>query len=176
MSVWLQQREFHLLSSPRWLILIGWAELASWMEVASNNPSFLFPKSIVKAGERLYQWLSEHTVASWNISCRGQKKDVCSSLCVLPLNETGGKLTYRVIVTNIAEGELSVALPPFHCGGLRKKLTAPAVCIDVNLFPDKTRNSLQLGRIPPRCTDDTVCCVAATATASGWLWMGAAWV
>lgn len=115
-SVWLQQREFHLLSSPRWLVLIGWAELAPWMKVASNNPLFLFPKSIVRAGERLYQWLSEHAVASWNISCGGQKKDGFSSLSVLPLNETGGKLTYRVIVTNIAGGELSVALPPFHCG------------------------------------------------------------
>lgn len=88
-----------------------------------------------------------------------------SSPSVLPLNETEGKLTYRVIVTNIAKGELSVALPPFHCGVLKKKkiLTAPAVCIDMNLFPDKTRNSLQLGRIPPRCTDDTVCCAAAIA-------------
>lgn len=38
----------------------------------------------------------------------------------------------------------------------------------MSLFPDKTRNSLQLGRIPPRCTDDTVCCAAAAA---GWLWM-----
>lgn len=39
----------------------------------------------------------------------------------------------------------------------------------MNLFPDKTRNSLQLGRIPPRCTDDTVCCAATAAAAAGWL-------
>ncbi len=46
----------------------------------------------------------------------------------------------------------------------------------MNLFPDKTRNALQLGRIPPRCTDDTVCCAAAAAAAAaaGWLSMGAA--
>lgn len=123
------------------------------MEAASNNLSFLFPKSIVRAVERFYQWLFEHATASRNISCGGPKKDGFSSLSVLPLNETGGKLTYQVIVTNIAKGELSVALPPFHCGGLKKTkkktLTAPAVCIDMNLFPDKTRNSLQLGRIPP---------------------------
>lgn len=79
-------------------------------------------------------------------------------------------------MTNIARGELSVALPPFHCGGKKKKktLTAPVVCIDMNLFPDKTRNSLQLGRIPPRCMDDTVCCAAAAAAAAGWLLNGAA--
>lgn len=56
---------------------------------------------------------------------------------VLPLNETGGKLTYRVIVTNIAEGVVSAALPPPHCGCFKKRkgLSAPAVCIDMNLFP-----------------------------------------
>lgn len=59
----------------------------------------------------------------------------------------------------------------------------------MNLFQDKTRNSLQLGRIPPRCMDDTVCCAAAAAggggggasaaaaaAAAGWLSMGAALV
>lgn len=52
----------------------------------------------------------------------GQKKTCFSSPSVLPLNETGGKLTYRVIVTNIAEGEPSGALPPFSlCWFLKEK-------------------------------------------------------
>lgn len=143
------------------------------MEVSSNNPSFLFPKSIVRAGERLYQWLSKRRLKHF---LRWSEKDRFSSLSVLLLNGTGGKLTYRVIVTNIAEGELSVALPPFHCGGFLKKITAPAVCIDMDLFPDETKNSLQLGRIPPWCTDVMVCCAAAATAAAGWPLVGAAWV
>lgn len=98
------------------------------MEAASNNLSFLFPKSIVRAVERFYQWLFEHATASRNISCGGPKKDGFSGLSVLPLNETGGKLTYQVIVTNIAKGELSVALPPFHCGGLKKNKKKTPYC------------------------------------------------
>lgn len=59
---------------------------------------------------------------------------------VLPLNESGrwGGLTYPVIVTNIAEGEPSVALSPSHCGHLKKKkkkiLAAPALCKDMNIL------------------------------------------
>lgn len=40
---------------------------------------------------------------------------------VLPLNETGGKLTYRAIVTNIAEGVVSAALPPLLTAAVLKK-------------------------------------------------------
>lgn len=80
----------------------------------------MFPKSTVRAGEQLHQWLSEHG-SKLKHFLWGSEKDGFSSLSVLPLNETGGKLTYRVIVTNIAKGELSVAQPPFQCGGLKKE-------------------------------------------------------
>lgn len=46
-------------------------------------------------------------------------------------------------MTNIAEGEPSVALLPSHRGHLEKKkrkekiLAAPALCKDMNILPDK---------------------------------------
>lgn len=86
------------------LVLIGWAKLPSSMEVPSNNPSFCFPIPLSGCGITLWAVEGGHARASWNISYRGQRKDRASSPGVLPLNETGGKLTYRVIVTNIAEG------------------------------------------------------------------------
>lgn len=111
-----------------------------------------------------------HATASWNISCRGQRKDRAG---VLPLNETGGKLTYRVIVTNIAEGAPSAALPPSRWGRLKdkkkgKSLTAPAVCMDTNLFPEQKKQKKKqesAGRIPSRSTDVTVWCAAAAGLA-----------
>lgn len=78
----------------------------------------------------MHQWLSrarQQQAETFPVGVKKKKKrkkEGFSSLSVLPLNETGGKLTYQVIVTNIAEGELSVALPPFHCGGLKKKTSS----------------------------------------------------
>lgn len=67
-------------------------------------------------------------------------------------------------------------------GGEKKKktLTAPAVCIDMNLSPQTKRGiRCSLEEFPPRRTDDTVRCAAAAAAAAdiaaaGWLTNGAA--
>lgn len=105
------------------------------MEVPSNNPLFCFPISL--------SGLQNHFVRRHFGACNSKLKHFqqgSEDMDVLPLNETGGKLTYRVIVTNIAKGEPSGALPPSHCGHLKKKkkiLAAPAFCKDMNIFPDK---------------------------------------
>lgn len=114
-----------------------------------------------------------HATASWNISCRGQRKDRASSPGVLPLNETGGKLTYRVIVTNIAEEALSAALPPSRWGRLKNKKKGKASLhlrfVWTQIFSQskkkKKKPQESAGRIPPRCTDVTVWCAAAAGLA-----------
>lgn len=84
-----------------------------------------------------------------------------ASLTVLPLNESGGKLTSQVIVTNAARGGAESRPPPptpplFHrggcvCGGRergeRGKKKHPYCTCGLyrheSFPPDKTRNSLQ---------------------------------
>lgn len=97
------------------LVLIAWAKLPSSVEVPSNNPPFCFP--IPLSG------LQNHFIGGHFGACNSKLKHFqqgSEDRGVLPLNETGGKLTYRVIVTNIARG--SRAWPcPLLTAAIKKK-------------------------------------------------------
>lgn len=181
-KLWLQQWEVHLLSSPCWLVLIGWAKLASWMEVASNNPSVPFPNPLWGQENDFINIFYEHATASWNSSCGGQrilkkrkKRWVfLASVFYLLMRLGGGDLPSNCDKHSQRGAEYCPT--PVSLWRLQKNnLTAPAVCIDMNLFQTKRGiHCCSLEEFPPRCTDDTVCCAAAAA--AGWLSNGAAWV